>query len=108
LLRVVLAEPERYKTREQRSDIYRRFLEAVRGIPGVTSAGTVDAVLGRYSEHQKGLKVVNRGGQAEITERTRQRQTAGETIFAERSQFKTIRFGALKSVHSSFRFKLKT
>jgi hypothetical protein len=41
---VVLAEPERYKTPEQRSEIYRRFLEGARGIPGVTSAGTVDAL----------------------------------------------------------------
>ncbi len=41
---VVLPEPERYKTPEQRSAIYRRFLEAVRAIPGVTNAGTVDAL----------------------------------------------------------------
>ena len=41
---VVLPEPERYKTAEQRSEVYRRFLEAVRAIPGVTSAGTVDAL----------------------------------------------------------------
>ncbi|HEX4230350.1 MAG TPA: FtsX-like permease family protein [Bryobacteraceae bacterium] len=41
---VVLPEPERYKTAEQRSEVYKRFLEAVRTIPGVTSAGTVDAL----------------------------------------------------------------
>ena len=41
---VVLPELERYKTPEQRSDIYRRFLDAARAIPGVTSAGTVDAL----------------------------------------------------------------
>ena len=41
---VVLAEPERYKTDERRTDIYKRFLQAVSAIPGVTSAGTVDAL----------------------------------------------------------------
>ena len=41
---IVLPEPERYKTPEQRSAIYQRFLEAVWAIPGVTSAGTVDAL----------------------------------------------------------------
>jgi len=41
---VVLAEPERYSTPEQRTQIYRRFLDAVRAIPGVTSAGSVDAL----------------------------------------------------------------
>jgi putative ABC transport system permease protein len=41
---VVLPEPERYKTDEQRSGIYRRFVEAVRAIPGVTNVGTVDAL----------------------------------------------------------------
>lgn len=41
---VVLAEPERYKTPEQRSEIYKRFLDAVLAIPGVTTAGTVDAL----------------------------------------------------------------
>jgi len=41
---VVLPELERYKTPEQRNEIYRRFVEAVRAIPGVTSVGTVDAL----------------------------------------------------------------
>ena len=41
---VVLPEPERYRTSEQRSAIYRRFAEAARAIPGVTSVGTVDAL----------------------------------------------------------------
>jgi putative ABC transport system permease protein len=44
LASVVLPEPERYKTPEQRGRIYRRFLNAVRSIPGVDSAGTVDAL----------------------------------------------------------------
>ena len=44
LASVVLPEPERYKTPEQRARVYRRFLDAVRAIPGVESAGTVDAL----------------------------------------------------------------
>jgi putative ABC transport system permease protein len=44
LASVVLPEAERYKTPEQRGRIYRRFLDAVRAIPGVESAGTVDAL----------------------------------------------------------------
>src|SRR5579875_519122 len=41
---VLLPEPERYKTPNQRSEVYRRFVEAVQAIPGVTSVGTVDAL----------------------------------------------------------------
>lgn len=41
---VVLPEPERYKTPDQRNRVYKQFLEAVRAIPGVESAGTVDAL----------------------------------------------------------------
>jgi predicted permease len=44
LASVVLPAPERYKTPEQRASVYKRFLEAVRAIPGVESAGTVDAL----------------------------------------------------------------
>lgn len=44
LASVVLPEPERYKTPEQRGRVYKRFLDAVRAIPGVESAGTVDAL----------------------------------------------------------------
>ncbi|HWF46970.1 MAG TPA: ABC transporter permease [Bryobacteraceae bacterium] len=44
LASVVLPEPERYKTPEQRGRVYQRFLGAVRSIPGVQSAGTVDAL----------------------------------------------------------------
>lgn len=41
---VVLPAPERYPTPEQHALVYRRFLEAVRSLPGVQSAGTVDAL----------------------------------------------------------------
>jgi putative ABC transport system permease protein len=41
---VVLAAPERYPTPPSRGAIYQRFLDSVRGIPGVESAGTVDAL----------------------------------------------------------------
>jgi hypothetical protein len=44
LASVVLPEPERYKTPEQRAIIYGRFLDAVRAIPGVEKAGTTDAL----------------------------------------------------------------
>ncbi len=44
LASVVLPAHERYKTPEQRATVYRKFLEAVRAIPGVESAGTVDAL----------------------------------------------------------------
>ncbi|MBV9767117.1 MAG: ABC transporter permease, partial [Acidobacteriaceae bacterium] len=58
---VVLARPERYKTPEERSEIYKRFLEAVRAIPGVTSAGTVDA-LPFSGENHGGFISANREG----------------------------------------------
>ncbi len=41
---VVLPEPERYGTPEKRGSIYRQFLDAVRALPDVESAGTVDAL----------------------------------------------------------------
>jgi predicted permease len=44
LASVVLPVQERYRTPEQRGAIYRQFLEAVRALPGVESAGTVDAL----------------------------------------------------------------
>lgn len=44
LASVVLPARERYKTQEQRATVYRRFLDAVRAMPGVESAGTVDAL----------------------------------------------------------------
>jgi putative ABC transport system permease protein len=44
LASVVLPPLERYPTAEQRGLLYRRFLDAVRALPGVVSAGTVDAL----------------------------------------------------------------
>ncbi|MBV9340088.1 MAG: ABC transporter permease [Acidobacteria bacterium] len=41
---VVLPPASRYPTPAQRASVYRKFLEAVRRIPGVQSAGTVDAL----------------------------------------------------------------
>jgi len=41
---VVLPAPERYRNPEQRGLFYQRILNAVRAIPGVKSAGTVDAL----------------------------------------------------------------
>lgn len=51
---LVLPEPERYKTPEQRNRVYKQFLEAVRAIPEVTNAGTVDA-LSFSGENHGGL-----------------------------------------------------
>ena len=44
LASVVLPALERYRTPEQRGALYRRFLDSVRALPGVESAGTVDAL----------------------------------------------------------------
>lgn len=44
LASVVLPEPGRYKTPEQRGAVYKRFLDSVHAIPGVESAGIVDAL----------------------------------------------------------------
>jgi predicted permease len=44
LAAVVLPQPDRYREPAARALVYRRFLEAVRAIPGVVSAGTVDAL----------------------------------------------------------------
>jgi len=44
LASVVLPARERYKTPAERALVYRRFLDAVRELPGVESAGTVDAL----------------------------------------------------------------
>ena len=40
----MIPETERYKTPEQRGLLYRRFLDSIRALPGVESAGTVDAL----------------------------------------------------------------
>ncbi len=44
LASVVLPSSDRYRTPEQRGLIYRRFVDAVRALPGVESVGTVDAL----------------------------------------------------------------
>lgn len=44
LASVVIPSGRRYPTPEDRGMVYRRFLDAVRAIPGVESAGTVDAL----------------------------------------------------------------
>jgi predicted permease len=44
LASVILAAPERYPKPEQRGLFYRRILDSVRALPGVESAGTVDAL----------------------------------------------------------------
>ncbi|MDQ2843529.1 MAG: ABC transporter permease [Acidobacteriota bacterium] len=44
LASVVLPELERYRTPEERGRIYQRFLDSVRALPGVESAGTADAL----------------------------------------------------------------
>jgi predicted permease len=41
---VVIPSPEGYKTPEERGLLYAEFLSAVRGLPGVESVGTVDAL----------------------------------------------------------------
>jgi predicted permease len=44
LASVVIPSGRRYPTPQDRGMVYRRFLDAVRAIPGVESAGTVDAL----------------------------------------------------------------
>jgi putative ABC transport system permease protein len=44
LASVILPARERYPTPEKRGAVYRRFLDAVRAVPGVEVAGTVDAL----------------------------------------------------------------
>ena len=44
LASVVLPAPERYENPEARAVFYKRILDAVRALPGVESAGTVDAL----------------------------------------------------------------
>ena len=65
---VVLPERERYKTPEQRGKVYLRFLEAVRAIPGVKSAGTVDA-LPFSGENHGGFISTNRAAVMESNSR---------------------------------------
>lgn len=61
---VILPEPERYKTPEERYEIYGRFLRAARAIPGVENAGTVDA-LPFSGENHGGFITTNRNAAAD-------------------------------------------
>ncbi len=44
LASVVIPAPDRYKTTQERGILYAKFLNAVQALPGVESAGTVDAL----------------------------------------------------------------
>jgi putative ABC transport system permease protein len=59
LASVVLPAPERYKDPEQRGLFYKRIFDAVRVLPGVESAGTVDALP--FSGENHGGFVSSRG-----------------------------------------------
>ncbi len=59
LASVVLPAPERYPDGERRGRFYRRMLDAVRALPGVDSAGTVDALP--FSGENHGGPVSARG-----------------------------------------------
>ncbi len=60
---VVLPAPERYPKPEQRALFYRRILDSVRALPGVESAGTVDALP--FSGENHGGFVSNGGRQVD-------------------------------------------
>jgi predicted permease len=62
LASVVLPSPERYPDAERRGLFYRRILEAVRALPGVEGAGTVDA-LPFSGENHGGFVVGGRSAQ---------------------------------------------
>jgi predicted permease len=62
LASVVLPAPERYRTREQRGVVYKKFLDSVRALPGVESAGTVDALP--FSGENHGGFVTSRNSSA--------------------------------------------
>ena len=62
LASVVLPAPERYPKPQQRALFYKRILDAVRVLPGVESAGTVDALPFSGENH---------GGYVSITEESK-------------------------------------
>ena len=64
LAMVVLPNPERYRGPEVRARFYRRILEAVRALPGVEKAGTVDA-LPFSGENNGGSAGIREGGAGE-------------------------------------------
>jgi predicted permease len=57
LAAVVLPPPERYRTPAEHANVYRRFLNAVRTMPGVKLAGTVDALPFSGENHGSFLSV---------------------------------------------------
>jgi predicted permease len=61
LASVVLPSLERYPTPQERGAVYARFLQAVRALPGVESAGTVDA-LPFSGENDGGLVATDEAG----------------------------------------------
>jgi putative ABC transport system permease protein len=65
LASVVLPAFERYPTPEQRGLFYKRILDSVRALPGVDSAGTVDALP--FSGENHGGFVGNAAGESSLT-----------------------------------------
>lgn len=65
LASVILPSHERYPTPEEHGAVYARFLQAVRALPGVESAGTVDA-LPFSGENHGGAITVSRVGINEV------------------------------------------
>jgi putative ABC transport system permease protein len=64
LASVVIPSPERYGTSQLRAGLYKRFLESVRSLPGVASAGTIDA-LPFSGENHGGFVSASEGGVAQ-------------------------------------------
>jgi len=69
LASVVIPAPDRYKTSEERATLYGKFLIAVRELPGVESAGTVDA-LPFSGENHGGYVTNSKGGVTELNSQT--------------------------------------
>jgi putative ABC transport system permease protein len=67
LASVVLPAPERYKDPERRSLFYRRILDAVRALPGVESAGTVDALPFSGENHGGSVSVTDASAAQPLT-----------------------------------------
>jgi putative ABC transport system permease protein len=65
LASVVLPAPVRYKDPDQRALFYRRILDAVRALPGVQCAGTVDA-LPFSGENHGGFVSDSEGGTGQV------------------------------------------
>ena len=67
LASVVLPAPERYREPERRGLFYRRILDAVRALPGVESAGTVDALPFSGENHGGFVSAGGGAGNAQMT-----------------------------------------